>query len=257
MEKYFYVNYGYHEMPSGTPWRLQSFIYNRLHYITKGSGYFMNNNEKMPLTPGYVYLIPFQFEYHPCYSENTQFTHLYVDFLSTQIFNFTSPLIFRADEHRALYHALSALADYLYDDCPLHRGMNKSPEVSLLFNSVMEMINHYYKINYNNDDRISAVLQFIQQNYSSDITLDDMANLVHLEKNYFSKIFKNNIHFSPYQYLKQYRLAMGYSFLQNGHSVTEAARLSGYNSIYAFSNAIKKHTFYPPQFWINHSGSYT
>ena len=90
------------------------------------------------------------------------------------------------------------------------------------------------------DDRINRVVEFIHKNYSEKIDVRRLASDVFMETNHFIKVFKKHIGLTPYQYIKDYRLAVASDMLKRGAKVKAAAQAAGYMSVSAFSNAYKK-----------------
>lgn len=253
MSKYIISNFGTAKLKHPFVWSLLSYLYNRIHYVTNGVGYYIYNNKKIYFKPDHIYIIPRQFAYFPNYDNDSDFTHTFFDFLSNDVFAFDTPLEIPAKEFKSIYYAINSITEFFKDNniTKCSAGVQYVSKVTSMFEYLMFLIEQNYNIEYLSDTRISAVLEFIQTNYAKDISIDDMANLVFLEKNYFSKLFKKTLNLSPHQYLKQYRLSIGISHLQNGCSVSEAALTSGYSSIYSFSNAVKQHSGFSPRFWMN------
>ena len=57
-----------------------------------------------------------------------------------------------------------------------------------------------------NSSIIPNVIRFIEQNYRSEITLDDLAKVACLSKNYFCKAFGKATSKTPMEYLMEYRI---------------------------------------------------
>lgn len=74
------------------------------------------------------------------------------------------------------------------------------------------------------------------------ISVAQIAESLHLERSYFSKIFKQSIGVSPQDYITNKRLSEAAILLHNEHySITQVAQLSGYSDVFAFSRMFKKH----------------
>lgn len=90
------------------------------------------------------------------------------------------------------------------------------------------------------DDRFNGVIKYIHQNINKNITVDELAKLYCVEKNYFIRVFKAKMSVPPYRYIKEYRLKLALTYLERGISVSEIAELVGYFDTAAFSHAFKK-----------------
>jgi len=82
--------------------------------------------------------------------------------------------------------------------------------------------------------------KFIDSNYSSDISLDDMAAAAFMSKFHFVRLFKKYYGKTPYQYLTEVRIIKAKALLKAGHSVSETCYQLGFNSLSSFSILFKK-----------------
>ena len=80
----------------------------------------------------------------------------------------------------------------------------------------------------------------IQKNYTSEISINELASLLHLDMNYFIKLFKRNTNITPQKYIKNYKLSKSVALLMDGMKISDVAEIVGYSSIYAYSSAFKK-----------------
>lgn len=67
--------------------------------------------------------------------------------------------------------------------------------------------------NARNRERISAVISYTQAHYAEPISLDEVAELTHLQKNYFCRTFRETVGMTYQNYLNELRLAMIYKVL--------------------------------------------
>jgi AraC-like DNA-binding protein len=88
---------------------------------------------------------------------------------------------------------------------------------------------------------IKRAVQFIEANYSRDITIDDISKYVGLNRNYFSSLFKSKIKISPQQYLINYRINKACELMHNeALSISDISRSVGYNDPLGFSKVFKR-----------------
>ena len=81
---------------------------------------------------------------------------------------------------------------------------------------------------------------FIEQNYASPITVEDMAQRCNLDRSYFGKIFKDIMGQSPQEFLINYRMTKAASLLKTTDlSIGEISPLVGYSNQLHFSRAFK------------------
>ena len=100
------------------------------------------------------------------------------------------------------------------------------------------------------DFYIQSTVDFIENNYMNEITVEDMALHLNLNRSYFSKIFKSSTHKSPQEFLIQYRINKACELLRNTHtSITQIAHLIGYNNPFHFTRAFKNIMGIAPMEW--------
>lgn len=88
---------------------------------------------------------------------------------------------------------------------------------------------------------IKKVLQFIDTNYSRDISMDDISKHIGLNRSYFSSLFKEKMKLSPQQYLINYRINKACELMNNNSlSISDISRSVGYNDPLGFSKIFKK-----------------
>ena len=93
------------------------------------------------------------------------------------------------------------------------------------------------------DETINLSISFIENNFMEEITLKDIATHVKLSTFHFSRIFKKQTNFSPYQYLISYRINKAKSFLHHTKlSIGDITFKCGFNSAAHFVTTFKKHT---------------
>lgn len=248
MADYHIMNFGCRAFKPGEKWMLDHRNESRLHYIVSGKGYYMLNGEKEFFKPGYIYIIPRDFEYVTGYDEAEGFKHMYFDFVSAKLFGFTEPMCINVKENESINSAINLLLSFFADcDKNIFDKDNKKYHITKVFAFLMELIDDCYNISYIADRRIEKILSFIHENYRKEITVTDMANHLYLNKSYFSKMFLEKVKMSPHEYLVSYRIAKGIALLKKGYRVSEVAEMVGYKNANSFSTAVKKYTGMPPK----------
>ena len=89
--------------------------------------------------------------------------------------------------------------------------------------------------------QFKSAISMIQQHYSEDITLKDIAASVHMNPNYFCRFFKEFVDQTPVQYLNYYRISSACEKLASSSgSITEIAMECGFNDVSYFVKVFKK-----------------
>ncbi len=109
--------------------------------------------------------------------------------------------------------------------------------------------NQHYRSQSVNDNKnggfnILLVYDYIEQHICEEITLDALANLVHLSPNYFSHLFKKLNNISLWEYITAKRVEKAIRLIsskENTLTITEIALRCGFNNTVNFNKAFKKH----------------
>lgn len=91
------------------------------------------------------------------------------------------------------------------------------------------------------DPVIGMVLDHIEENYNADVSIGDLADMMHLTPNYLSSLFHKKVGETFMSYLTRVRVTKARQLLQQ-HSMTvaEAARTVGYADVRHFSRRYKE-----------------
>jgi len=93
---------------------------------------------------------------------------------------------------------------------------------------------------------IEKVLQYTAENLSTDLSLEDAANLIAVSPRTLTRHLQAEIHMTWGQYLKQSRMLKAMDYLAKGKTVTETALEVGYGNMSAFSTAFLAFTDLTP-----------
>ena len=106
----------------------------------------------------------------------------------------------------------------------------------------------FHNVPSKNSDVIRKAFAFISQNYSHNITLDEVAAHVHLNPAYFSTIFKESSGSSFKEYLNMVRIEESKRLLANtDYSIIDIAVATGFDDQSYFSKVFKKYTGLTPK----------
>lgn len=90
--------------------------------------------------------------------------------------------------------------------------------------------------------RIKDVIDFIEHNYSSEITLDELSKVASMNPKYFCRFFKEMTSRTPMDYLNYQRIEhAAHDLSHSGKSVTEAAYGCGFNDLSYFIRTFRKY----------------
>lgn len=89
--------------------------------------------------------------------------------------------------------------------------------------------------NARNRERIAAVISYTQAHYAEPISLEEVAELTHLQKNYFCRTFRETVGMTYQNYLNELRLAMIYKDLMvSDETLTDLLTKHGFTNYKLF-----------------------
>lgn len=90
------------------------------------------------------------------------------------------------------------------------------------------------------NERIKAMISFIQGHYSEKISVEDIASCVNISERACYRCFMNTIGMTPVEYLLQYRIRMAEDLLtSSSKSITEICTIVGFNNSSYFSKVFQ------------------
>jgi len=99
-----------------------------------------------------------------------------------------------------------------------------------------------YQARLRNVERLNPVLQYIDNHYTEDITLDHLSSLANVSRYHFCRVFKEITGKTPIEYINFLRIHHAENLLkQTDMNVTEVALASGFNNLNYFSRIFKKY----------------
>ena len=87
---------------------------------------------------------------------------------------------------------------------------------------------------------VRKVKNYIKHSYMNNISIEEIARAVSLDRGYLSRLFKKETGRTMQEYLIGVRMKHARILLRNGKTVTETATLCGYTDVYNFSKMFKK-----------------
>ncbi len=220
---------------------MESFTIQRLYYIKSGTGYVLKDEQKFELLHGYFYLFPCNLNLKFFSDNDDPIDHIYFDFYSTPPIIFSEPLEYEA-VGRA--EALAKLLDsYIYErPHNIDFSDTNNEEVKLLHELLrlsLMTLSAVKNIPFMTDRIVSDTLEFIRQNYSSQISVKLLAQRLGFEQNYFIRRFRELTGTTPYSFLRSYRLSRAKELIASGKTISETTLLVGYENASSLSRALK------------------
>lgn len=128
--------------------------------------------------------------------------------------------------------------------------------VQRCINSVFEFLSRNFselpgceatRIQISNQVRLQKMLSYIYENYSSPVTLDDIASAADISRSEAGRCFRAYMGCSPVDALIRHRLETAWKMLGEGtHTLQQISYACGFNSVNYFSRQFRKRYGYSP-----------
>lgn len=209
--------------------------YTLIHYIVKGKGTVIKSDGVFSVTQGNAFLI------HPgevvtyIADKNDPWYYYWVAFDGKLAERFTM-----------LDHVISfpeKIMEELFE-C-VTKDMGEYRAAALLFELYVELFAEK-KVQ---RDYVRQVKDYVRALYMQDITVEQIAYSLNLDRRYLSRIFKEKTGYTIQEYIIKFRMDAAQKYLIQGFSVEEAAILSGYADPCNFSKMFKRRYGVSPVGW--------
>lgn len=102
------------------------------------------------------------------------------------------------------------------------------------------------------DYYIKEAINFIEQNFQNNISIEEIASVCGINRSYFGKIFRDTVGRSPQEFLMHYRMVKATELLKlTSLSIADIGSAVGYENQLHFSRAFKGIYGVPPREWRN------
>lgn len=223
-----------------------------IHYIVSGSGEYHVNGKTYHLTKGDGFMI--------CPSVSTMYKscpddpweYYWVGFYGTeakQLFKTANigpnNLIFHNEDKEVLRLMKRMYYSYKKPNSP------KTEALGYLYIFVSKLIEQCESLNLNNNNNstgyVEKAINYIKCNYSHDLSIQEIADFVEIDRSHLFRLFKLHTDLSPQQYIINCRLSKARELLQTtDFTVEEIAHSVGFEYLSYFFRIFKKETKLTP-----------
>jgi AraC-like DNA-binding protein len=167
---------------------------------------------------------------------------LYLDHI---LRTFSCVYTFDASQLSSFLHIFERIKNYFDDELPENeRGILRMEVHSLIQYLIAQILKDFGNEIMDKDDRfkrLQPAMEYINNNYRSGISLDILAELCSLSPNYFDRLFNQTFHITPFNYIRERRLADASSLLlYSSKQIKEIAYETGYGDAAYFSRLFSK-----------------
>lgn len=228
-----------------------------IHMVLSGKGRYTCDGKTFELKAGDMFLIKPSQVVHYIADEQDPWEYYWVGFNGTYAQRATSHLPF--SEARPVYAPknFEACKEYLYQ-IYAHSGNAMSNSVAMvgyLYLFLAALIEEGRRLSpaqpATQSSYVIDAIKFIQFNYSTDISVDDIANAVGISRSHLYRVFISNLGQSPIDYLTEYRINEACNLIKNTNlSISQIAVSVGFFDQFYFSRVFKKIKNVPPSKYI-------
>ena len=94
--------------------------------------------------------------------------------------------------------------------------------------------------------KIIPAIEYMNNNYSHQITTAELASILGFNESYFCRLFKNTLGTTATEYLNFVRVCKAENMLKNGATISDATYQAGFSSLSYFNRIFKKYKHYTP-----------
>jgi len=106
--------------------------------------------------------------------------------------------------------------------------------------------NELPKVNSKDEHFLLKLISYIEENQSTDLSIDDLAEYCNVSRTVFYNKIKGLTGKSPIDFFRKIKLNIALQLLGNGYNVSEAAFKTGFSDVKYFSRLFKTQFGYPP-----------
>lgn len=232
-----------YEVPLKGP-SYQRLSHTLLHYVFKGKGYLHLNGSTYHIKTGQAFILPTgsQASYAP--DPEDPWSYRWIGFTGTysHAFEHFPPVVDLPD------NCLSVLDLLATPGFELKKIAHQL--TSELFTLYHQFLSQYgAALQYASAADIHAVVDYIQNNHTNKISVEAIANMMHVDRTYLCKRFKKKIGCSMQQYILDMRVMTAMRLIENGLSFKETAYQSGFNDPSNFTKVFTREVGKTPSEW--------
>lgn len=202
-----------------------------LHYVVYGFGIFKKDGKEWQVKPGDIFVIqPYEETYYEADKTNP-WRYIWIGFTCER----EVPEVLKAP----VVHCPGA--GKIFEEMLFCRKFNNG-RTAYLCAKLWELFSLLMEDNDPELDYVQKALHCMKAEYANGITVQQVSDILNINRSYLSDIFKEQMGLSPQKYLIQLRLEKAAELLTvYGMSPTTAGISVGYMDLYHFSKIFKKH----------------
>lgn len=222
-------------------------VYHQVIYTASGEGTLTVDGEVYRIAKGSGFFLPafYPHEYHAKEGSNWE-TH-WVTFSGSCIseimekLDFSKPVVFRVGEISTLEKLWEKMLKTIHSQS-IYSGYANSAYLYSFLVELNKLISCPASPRENHrTEQLKTIIDYIDKNYSDEISLTQLAKIVGLSPQYICRIFKECMNMRPFEYLTKKRIFEAKKLLLDTDcSINEISKRVGYNDCSYFCAVFKK-----------------
>ena len=218
-----------------------------IQYVFDGEGFFFTNGILYTVKTGDLFLIPRDREHYYKANPDNPYAYYWIHFNGSGFEKFLE-LIGLSDDNPVIHDLFDAnivsTFEKLVETSKKKTSLNQLAILSLGYELLYRLASKIslQEKNYSTPQEqvCNEITNFIIENYTKNISLDDIATHVAMDKYNMIKLYKSVTGFTPIKFLVSYRIENACKLLKQGYPVNEVAFACGFNDLPNFSVRFKK-----------------
>lgn len=219
-----------------------------LIYCTDGAGWADIGNKKISINRGEYLIIPQNLKHKYGADDTHPWSIFWVHFKGNTAGDFVRTLL-KAKEGFSGSVSFSPdrikLFNTMYNTLETGYSMDNLVYVNLFLNSYLASFCYPHLFNVpekREPEGIDAVVKYMQENIQKSLSLNDLAQLIHVSPSHFSALFKRKTGYSPVEYFTHLKIQKACQFLEfTDTHVKELSYDLGFNDPFYFSRLFSKY----------------
>jgi len=212
-----------------------------LHFVVTGFGRYKIGKREYNVSPGEIFVIPpFEETFYQA-DEKNPWHYIWIGFTCDGDLPVDLGDTFPCPKALSVFNEMKKCSQ-------MSRGRS-----AFLSAKLWELFSVFLEKDEKQTDYVEDAITCIHSEYMNDISVEQIARRLNLDRSYFSVIFKKRTGISPKQYLINYRMGIAASLMaDNKKSVSVVAHSVGYPDIFSFSKMFKRHFGLSPNEYVKH-----
>ncbi len=155
--------------------------------------------------------------------------------------------------HSELLSTFAPLLFIIIGTAVTSRELNKRrKDLEIIYNKLKNYTDREIKVTDINEIKLNKVIEFIKENYTSNLSRDGLASAVEIHPGYLGKLFKLYTDKSINEYIQKLRVDKAIKLLEDGDTkIIDIAYHVGFESLVTFNRVFKKTTGKTPSNYKN------